>query len=68
MGEVGKCWSKGTKLQLCRMNKPNSEHDDFSLNIGNLLKKQISVFSPHTQNKVTMRGDDMLTNLIAVIM
>ena len=22
VGKLGRCWSKGTKLQLCRMNKP----------------------------------------------
>ena len=32
-GEMGRHWSKGTKLQLCRMNKPRDlmyRHDDYS--------------------------------------
>ena len=32
-GEMGRCWSKGTKFQLCRMNKlwkSNAQHGNCS--------------------------------------
>lgn len=44
MGGMGRCWSKGTKLQFCRMNKSRDliyRCDDLLnalLNTGNMLK------------------------------
>lgn len=51
---VGKCWSKGTKLQLCRMNNYGdlmynmmTTANNTVLNMGNML---IEVFSSHTED------------------
>ena len=43
--EMRKCWSKSTKLQLCRMNKPNERSNIMTivnntvLNTENMLRR-----------------------------
>ena len=46
VGEIGRCWSKSTKLQLCRMNKCRDSMygmmtilNDTVLYTGNLLRE-----------------------------
>lgn len=64
VGEMGKCWSKGTKLQLCRMNmsrglmySPMAILNNTVLNTGNNAKRV--EFRCLHHRKLAMSGDTL---------
>lgn len=70
MGELGRSWSKGTKLQLCRVNQSSdllgsvtATLNKIVLSPGNWLREQIS------GAVITQKlGVDMLINFTVVIL
>lgn len=72
VGEMGRCWSNGAKLQLCRMNKSRDLRYSMTtivnnaiLSTRNLLRVDFRCFH-YTHAKVTV-WDDMLISLTVVI-